>query len=36
MTGLLVLGTLASLMLYGSAAYLKFGKRRPAGGRHKA
>jgi hypothetical protein len=35
-TGLLVLGTLASLMLYGSAAYLKFGKRRPVDGRHKA
>jgi outer membrane biosynthesis protein TonB len=35
-TGLLVLGTLASLMLYGSAAYLKFGKRRPVAGRHKA
>jgi hypothetical protein len=35
-TGLLVLGALASLMLYGSAAYLKFGKRRSLAGRHKA
>jgi hypothetical protein len=35
--GLIVLGTLASLMLYGSAAYLKFGKRRPVtAGKHKA
>jgi hypothetical protein len=35
-TGLLTLGALASLMLYGSAAYLKYGKRRPATGKHKA
>jgi outer membrane biosynthesis protein TonB len=34
--GLLALGTLASLMLFGSAAYLKYGKRRPAVGKHKA
>jgi outer membrane biosynthesis protein TonB len=34
--GLLLLGTLASLMMYGSAAYLKFGRRRPAAaGKHK-
>jgi hypothetical protein len=36
-TGLLVLGTLASLMLYGTAGYLKYGKRPSAKGtKHSA
>ena len=34
--GLLALGGLATVMLYGCAAYLKFSKRRPAAGRHTA
>lgn len=34
--GLLAMGTAASLMLFACAAYLKYGKRRPAIGKHKA